>query len=84
MLAIEASSVEELNSRISQLTRETLKCAASDHTCDNEVHERERETLHHFCIFSFHPCAEAILIFYVSLQFPFPSLSEPLCEHHGI
>jgi hypothetical protein len=43
MLAIEASSVEELNSRISQLTRETLKCAASDHTCDNEVRERERD-----------------------------------------
>jgi hypothetical protein len=37
MLAIEVSSVEKLDSRISQRTKETLKCAASEHTSDNEL-----------------------------------------------
>jgi hypothetical protein len=36
MPAIEVSSVEELDSRISQRTKETLKCAASEHTSDSE------------------------------------------------
>jgi hypothetical protein len=46
MPAIEASSVDELNSRISQVTKETLKCAASDHTCGNEsVQDRSNGAL---------------------------------------
>ncbi|TVU50709.1 hypothetical protein EJB05_02096 [Eragrostis curvula] len=47
MPVVEASSVEELNSRISQLTEETqLTDAASDHTSDNElVQNRSSETL---------------------------------------